>query len=732
MTSADRLSRRSFLASAAAIGGGLVLGFELPDGGKPARAGDAAPEVNAWIVISPDDTVVIRVARSEMGQGTFTALPMLVAEELECDWRLVKPEFAAPAENLRRHRVWGDMSTNASRSVSASQQTLRQAGATAREMLIAAAAARWAVPARECQAENSTITHLPSGRRLRFGDVAEAAAAIRPPAHVRLKEPKDWKLIGTPRKRFDVLDKITGQPIYGIDVHLPDMLYAAIRQCPVFKGKLRSVDESKLADMKGVRRLVRLTDAVAVVATSWWQAKQALAALPVTWDMVGNGQVSSRTIEEALREGLSQPDGVGRRDGDVAAALAGCVRRIDAEYAIPFLAHATMEPQNCTARVGPDRVEVWAPTQDGETALATAADAAGVARSKVVVHRTMLGGGFGRRGTIQDFVRQAVLIAKDAGAPVKLVWSREEDIGRAFYRPMALARLTAGLDADGMPTAWSVRIAGQSILASVIPEMDAVIDRNFLQNFLEDMPYAIPNYLVEYAVRRTHVPVGICRSIYYSQNAFFKESFIDEMAQAGCQDPLRFRQRLLYGKPRHLAVLDAAARQAGWEQPPPPGVFRGIALNEACNSICAQVVEASVNDTGAVRVHRVISAIDCGQVVNPLTVELQTQGAIVFALTAALYGEITIADGRVQQSNFHDYQMLRMCDMPRVETVIVPSGDSSDVWGGIGEPPVAPLAPALCNAIFAATGRRIRSLPLKNHDLSVEPRASEAGPMSHP
>jgi isoquinoline 1-oxidoreductase beta subunit len=732
MTSADRLSRRSFLASAAAIGGGLVLGFELPDGGKPARAGDAAPEVNAWIVISPDDTVVIRVARSEMGQGTFTALPMLVAEELECDWRLVKPEFAAPAENLRRHRVWGDMSTNASRSVSASQQTLRQAGATAREMLIAAAAARWAVPARECQAENSTITHLPSGRRLRFGDVAEAAAAIRPPAHVRLKEPKDWKLIGTPRKRFDVLDKITGQPIYGIDVHLPDMLYAAIRQCPVFKGKLRSVDESKLAGMKGVRRLVRLTDAVAVVATSWWQAKQALAALPVTWDMVGNGQVSSRTIEEALREGLSQPDGVGRRDGDVAAALAGCVRRIDAEYAIPFLAHATMEPQNCTARVGPDRVEVWAPTQDGETALATAADAAGVARSKVVVHRTMLGGGFGRRGTIQDFVRQAVLIAKDAGAPVKLVWSREEDIGRAFYRPMALARLTAGLDADGMPTAWSVRIAGQSILASVIPEMDAVIDRNFLQNFLEDMPYAIPNYLVEYAVRRTHVPVGICRSIYYSQNAFFKESFIDEMAQAGCQDPLRFRQRLLYGKPRHLAVLDAAARQAGWEQPPPPGVFRGIALNEACNSICAQVVEASVNDTGAVRVHRVISAIDCGQVVNPLTVELQTQGAIVFALTAALYGEITIADGRVQQSNFHDYQMLRMCDMPRVETVIVPSGDSSDVWGGIGEPPVAPLAPALCNAIFAATGRRIRSLPLKNHDLSVEPRASEAGPMSHP
>jgi isoquinoline 1-oxidoreductase beta subunit len=727
MTSADRLSRRSLLISAAAVGGGLVLGFALPDGGAPAGAADAAPEINAWIVISADDTVVIRVARSEMGQGILTALPMLVAEELACDWGRVKPEYAPPAENLRRHRVWGDMSTNASRSVSASQQVLRQAGATAREMLIAAAAARWAVPARECRAEDGIITHLPSGRSVRFGAVAEAAAAIRPPAHVAPKEPQDWKLIGTRQKRFDVRDKITGEAVYGIDMRLPDMLYAAILQCPVFKGRLQTVDDSKLAGLKGVRRLVRLTDAVAVVAESWWQAKQALAALAVTWDTVGNEHVSSRSIEDALREGLSRPDGTGRRDGDVTTAMAACAQRIEAEYAVPFLAHATMEPQNCTAHVSPDRVEIWVPTQDGETALATAADAAGIAPSKVVVHRTMLGGGFGRRGAIQDFVRQAVLIAKDAGVPVKLVWSREEDIGRAFYRPMALARLTAGLDADGMPTALLVRVAGHSILASVIPEMNAVIDRNFLQNFLEDMPYDVPNYLVEYAVRRTHVPVGIWRSIYYSQNAFFKESFIDEMAQAGCQDPYRFRRRLLAGKPKQLAVLDAAAQRAGWKQPPPPGVFRGIALNEACDSICAQVVEASISDAGALRVHRVISALDCGHVVNPLTVELQTQGAVVFALTAALYGEITIAQGRVRQSNFHDYQMLRMGDMPQVETVMVPSADTSgNVWGGVGEPPVAPLAPALCNAIFAATGRRIRSLPLKNHDL----RAAEAVPRS--
>ena len=721
MIPADRLSRRSFLITVAAGGSGLVLGFALPGRCEPAQADDDAPEVNAWIMIRPDDTVVIRVSRSEMGQGTFTALPMLVAEELECAWDKVKPEYASPAENLRRHRVWGDMATNASRSVSASQWTLRQAGAIAREMLIAAAAARWNAPADECRAENSIITHLPSGRAVRFGDVAAAVAAIRPPAHVKLKAPKDWKLIGTRQKRFDVLDKIKGQPIYGIDVRLPDMLHAAIRHCPVFKGNVQSVDETKLAGMKGVRRVVRLADAVAVVAESWWQAQQAVDALAVTWDTGGNGQVSSDTIEEALRAGLARPDGIGRRDGDVTAALAGSVRRIDAEYRVPFLAHATMEPQNCTAYVSPDRVEIWAPTQDGETALATAADAAGLPRSKVVVHRTMLGGGFGRRGAIQDFVRQAVLIAKDVGAPVKLVWSREEDIGRAFYRPMALARLTAGLDAGGMPAAWHVRIAGLSILASVIPEMNALIDRNFLQNFLEDMPYDIPNYLVDYAVRSTHVPVGIWRSIYYSQNAFFKESFIDEMAHAGGQDPYRFRRKLLNGKPQHLEVLDAAARRARWDLPPPPGVFRGIAINEACGSICAQVVEASVGEAGAVRVHRVISAIDCGHVVNPLTVELQTQSAVVFGLTAALYGEITIADGSVQKNNFHDYEMLRMADMPRVETVTVPSDDASgESWGGVGEPPVAPLAPALCNAIFAATGRRIRSLPLKNHDLRAQ------------
>jgi isoquinoline 1-oxidoreductase beta subunit len=729
MTSTDRLSRRSLLVSAAASGGALLLGFALPQSGVAVPA-ESSTEINAWIVIGPDDSVIVRVSRAEMGQGILTALPMLVAEELACDWDKVRPELVAPDENLRRQRVWGDMSTNASRSVSASQLALRHAGAIAREMLLAAAAARWQVPAPECRAERGIITHAPSGRRLRFGEVAAEAANCAPPGSIKLKPPAEWTLIGTPRKHLDARDKITGEPVYSIDVRLPGMLYAAIRQCPVFKGRLRSVDASALAGRKGVRQVVQLADAVAVVAEGWWQAQQAVEALPVDWDFGGNQQMSSDTIADALHEGLSRPDGTGLQIGDVTAALAGAAHRIEAEYRIPFLAHATLEPQNCTARVGADRAEIWAPTQDGETALATAADALGLPRSEVVVHRSMLGGGFGRRGAAQDFVRQAVLIAREAGAPVQLVWSREEDISRSFYRPMALARLTAGLDADGLPVAWQVSVAGLSIIGSVIPEMSMMIDRNFLQNLLEDMPYGIPHYRVDYAVRSTLVPVGIWRSIYYSQNAFFKESFIDEMAHAGGQDPYRLRRRLLADKPRHLAVLDAAARHARWDEAAPRGVFRGIALNDACGSICAQVVEvsveASIGGAGGLRVHRVVSAIDCGHVVNPLTVELQTQGAIVFALTAALYGEITIADGGVEQSNFHDYQMLRMGEMPRVETVIVPRADAEgdaaleESWGGVGEPPVAPLAPALCNAIFAATGRRLRSLPLKNHELRTQ------------
>jgi isoquinoline 1-oxidoreductase beta subunit len=709
------LDRRSFLASIAATSGSLVLGFEIPFGTRATHAAVSPREITAWIVIEPDETVIIRVAKSEMGQGSFTALPMLVAEELECDWSKVRAEFAPPHENRKRDRVWGNMSTGASRSISASQNELRRAGATARAMLIAAAAARWNVPMTECTAAQGVITHGPSGRSVTFGAIAAAAADMKPPTQVALKDPKDWKLIGTRQRRFDVPDKITGKPIYAIDVQLPNMLYAAIVQCPVFKGTLKAVDQTKLAGMNGIRQVVKLPDAVAVVADSWWRAKKATEALPVTWDFGDNADVSSGTIRAQLKAGLSANDArVGRADGDVDRALGQAIKRIEADYEVPFLGHATMEPQNCTAHVTADLVEVWAPTQDGETALAIAADAAGMSPDKVLIHKMMLGGGFGRRGIFQDFVRQAVLIAKEVSQPVKLVWSREEDIRHDFYRPVAMARMTAGLDANGMPVAWKIRTSGQSIIAAVSPRvMQFGVDRNFLQGLLEDMPYEVPNYLVDFAMRNSHVPVGVWRSVNHSQNAFFKESFVDEMAFAAGADPYLFRRKLLAKRPRELAVLEAAAERAGWGASLPSGVLQGIALHNSQNSICAQVVDASVGADGKVRVHRVVSAIDAGHVVNPLTIELQTESAVVFGLTAALYGEITIKDGRVEQANFHDYPMLRLAEMPQVETVIV----AGDGWGGVGETAVPPLAPALCNAIFAGTGKRIRSLPLKNHDL---------------
>ncbi len=713
MSAGGELDRRSFIVGAGAAGG-LALGLAVPVATQPARA--AAPcEITCWVVIAPDDTVTIRVARAEMGQGALTGLAMLVAEELECDWAKVRTEFVEPAENLRRDRIWGDMSTGASRSIATSQLYLRQAGAAAREMLVAAAAARWNVPAEQCSAQASTIKHAASGRSLTFGAVAADAAKLTPPSKVALKDPSTWRLAGKPRRRLDIRDKVTAQPIYAIDVRLPGMLYAAIVQCPVFQGALQSVDESSIAGMNGVRGVVRMSDAVAVVADSWWRAKRAADALRVTWDDRGHGALSTASIAEHVRGGLDAKEAqVGRSDGDAAAALAAAPRRIEADYVVPFLAHATMEPQTCTAHVKPGSVEIWVPTQDPATALATAALAAGVPNENVTMHRMMLGGGFGRRAPIQEYVRQAVVIAKQFAEPVKLVWSREQDIAHDLYRPFGMARLTAGFDAQGMPSALTIRLAGPSFVSALVPNFGAnIVDRSFVSGLADEMPYDVPNYHLDYAIRATSVPLGVWRAINYTQNAFYKECFIGEMAHAAGVDPYQFRRRLLGKSPRNLAVLDAAAARSGWGTPLPPGVVRGIALNEACGSYCAQVVELAVVD-GQVRVYRVISAIDPGYVVNPLSVEMQIQGAVVYALTAALYGEITIKDGAAEQSNFNDYEMLRIGQVPEVVTVIVPSGG---FWGGVGEPPVPPLAPALCNAIFAATGKRIRSLPLKNHDL---------------
>jgi isoquinoline 1-oxidoreductase subunit beta len=710
MTSGELLSRRSFLVGVSAIGGGLALSLAVPF--EPVHAAEKTSEVNAWLLIGSDDSVLVRIARAEMGQGAQTGLAMLVAEELECDWSKVRTEFVSPQENVRRGRVWGDMSTGASRSIASSQLYLRQAGATAREMLISAAAARWKVPPAECVAAKSTITHRPSGRSIMFGAVAEAAARIEPPADVKLKDPSEWKLAGTPRRRLDVRDKVTAQTVYAIDVRVPDMLYAAIAHCPAFGGVVKTVDESAIANFRGVRRVVRLQDAVAVIADSWWRAKRALDALPIEWDARGNERVSTASIAEMVRSGLdAQKSQVGRLDGDVGAGLKSAVKRVEADYEVPFLAHATMEPQTCTAHVKNGRVEVWAPTQGPMTALATAAGAAGVPNENVVIHGTMLGGGFGRRGAIQEYVRQAVLIAKEVDVPVKLVWSREEDIQHDYYRPYGRARLVAGLGDDGMPIAWKIRLAGPSFVHGLVPGFGmSFVDRTFLSGLADEMVYDVPNYLVDYVVQQLPVPLGVWRAINYTQNTFYKESFVDEMAHAAAADPYLYRRRLLRNNAKNLAVLDAVANKADWFGPLPQGVSRGIAITEACGSLCAQVVEASV-ERGKVRVHRVVSALDPGHVVNPLSIEMQTQGAVIYALTAALTGEITIKDGAVLQSNFHDYEMLRIADAPIVETVLVPSGD---FWGGAGEPPVPPLAPALCNAIFAATGKRIRSLPIKN------------------
>jgi isoquinoline 1-oxidoreductase subunit beta len=717
MGSSGGLNRRSFLIAATATGGGVALGFAVPlDPRRSASSAQAAeaPEITCWVTIARDDTVTIRVAHSEMGQGALTGLAMLVAEELECDWAKVRTQLVSPTENMRRSNAWGDTSTGASRSIASSQLYLRQAGATARDMLITAAAERWKVPAQQCSARDSIITHQPSGRTLSYGAVAEDAAKVEPSAEIKLKPPEQWRLAGTPQKRLDVRDKVTGAPVYAIDVRLPGMLYAAIVHCPVFKGTPKSIDESSIAGMKGVRKIVRMDDAVAVIADSWWRAKRAADALKVTWDDRGNGALSSASIAELVRSGLdTQSAQVGHKRGDTATALGGAVKQLTADYEVPFLAHATMEPQNCTAHVKPGSVEIWVPSQDPATALATAALAAGVPNDKVTVHRTMLGGGFGRRAPIQEYVRQSVLIAKEVSEPVKLVWTREEDTRHDLYRPFSMARLAAGLDAEGMPAALTIRLAGPSFVASLVPAfIPNVVDWTYISGLGDEMGYDVPNYLVDYAIRSTPVPLGVWRAINYTQNAFYKESFIDEMAHEAGIDPYLYRRRLLRHSPRDLAVLDAAAARADWTSPPPPGLFRGIALSRACGTYCAQVAEISI-DHGRLRVRRIISAIDPGYAVNPLSIEMQTQGGIVYALTAALYGEITIADGGVEQSNFDTYEMLRLADTPRVETVVVASGG---FWGGVGEPPVPPLAPAVCNAIFAATGKRVRTLPLKNHD----------------
>jgi isoquinoline 1-oxidoreductase beta subunit len=709
------LSRREFLKVSSALSGGLALQFRFPI--ASAAAGGAVTEVNAWIVIHPDDRVVIRIARSEMGQGTYTALAQLVAEELDCDWAKVSAEFASPNEHIRRNRIWGSMSTGGSQGVRSSQDYVRKAGASAREMLIAAAAAQWKVPATECSAASGVITHGPTGRKLRYGEVAAAAAKLAPPKDVTLRDPANWKIAGKPLHRLDIPDKVRGKPVFGVDVTLPGMLHASIAQCPVFGGKVKSVDDRAALAMRGVKKVVREEDFVAVVADNWWRANQALKQLKIDWDFDGKEHADDDTIAAMLREGLGDPNlPQARKMGDTQAALAAAAKVVEAEYQSPYLNHATMEPQTCTAWLKPEGfLDVWTSTQNAEASMAVAAEVAGLPLEKVEVHKMMLGGGFGRRGGPQDFVRQGVAIAKAMpGVPVKMMWSREEDVQHDFYRPASIVRMKAGLDAQGRVVAMHTRIACPSILKVLAPgtPMKDGIDFTAVRTF-SDMPYTVPNQQVDYAMRNGHVPVGFWRAP-GQQNPFYRECFIDELAAAAGKDPVEFRLALLSAEDKNRGVLEAVAKAAGWGSALPAGIHRGVAVADGFGSYAAMVAEVSVSAAGEPKVRRVVVAIDSGYVVNPDTCRAQAESNVVYGLGSILYQEINVKNGRVVESNFHDFQLPRIDEMPKVETVLVPTGG---FWGGHGEPAILPLAPAVCNAIFAATGKRVRSLPLKHIDV---------------
>jgi len=683
--------------------------------------GGEGNEVGAWVLIKPNDDIVIRIARTEMGQGTLTGLAQLVAEELECDWKKVKTEMPTPGQNLARNRIWRDMATGGSRGIRGSHEYVRQGGAAARQMLIEAAAAGWKVPASECKAEASVITHTPTGRKTTYGKVASAAAKLEVPKDIKLKDPKDWKIVGKPLKRLDTADKLDGRKVYAIDVKLPGMLNAAIKDSPVFGSRIVGFDAAKVSGMPGVRHVVKVNPtAVAVVADTWWQAKTALEALPVTYEDSPNSKVSSATIAEHLKEGLTAKEVhvSANRSGDALAAIEGAAKRIEAVYSTPFLNHACMEPMNCTAKYTPERCEVWSPTQNGEGSLAAASEASGLPLKQCEAYKMDPGGGFGRRGGAQDYVRQAVSIAKQVpGVPVKLIWSREEDMMHDFYRPISQCRLAAGLDAGNNLVALHIRVSGQSINAFVNPASVANgKDDRQLQGYTavpgdQQLGYTVPNLLIEYAMRNTHVPVGPWRGVNTNQNAVYLECFMDEVARLAGRDPLEFRRAIMKERPKHLAVLEAVAEKAGWGRPLPAGVHRGLAQFMGYGSYSAAVAEVSVSERGKLRVHRLVLGVDSGHVVNPAQVEAQVEGSVAYGLGAALYQEITIKDGRTVETNFDTYEMMRLAEFPKVETVIVPSGG---FWGGIGEPTISVASPAVMNAILAATGQPVRSLPLKN------------------
>jgi isoquinoline 1-oxidoreductase beta subunit len=722
------LSRRLFLQSAGAAGAGLIIGCHVPppeDAAKktpPADPTTAKPAEakkpgetfapNAWVRVAPDNTVTVIIDKAEMGQGIETALPMLVAEELEVDVAGIRTEFAPP-DPVYKNPLFGMQATGGSTSVRGSYKPLREAGAAARIMLIGAAARAWGVEESSCRAESGHVIHPPTKRRLSYGELAADAAKSPVPKEVKLKDPKDFKVVGKPQRRIDGRAKAMGRAEFGIDVKQPDMLVAVVARCPVFGGKVKSFDASKATAVKGVKKVVQIGSGVAVVATGFWPARQGAAALDIKWDEGANAKNSTEKIREAAIAMAKKPGKEAAKKGDFEKAFKGAAKKVTAVYDAPFQAHAAMEPLACTAVVRKDGCTIWAPTQSVQFVQGVAMKLTGLPKESITIHTMFLGGAFGRKFE-QDFIIEAIEVAKElAGTPVKLVWSREDDMRHDFYRPCSYNEFSAGLGKDGMPVAWSHRIVGPSIMTRVFPnQVKDGLDHSSVEG-AADMPYGVPNVRVDYHLQDAGVPVGFWRSVGHSQNAFVVECFIDELAAAAKQDPFEYRRKLLEKQPRMKAVLELAAAKAGWGKPVAKGKGRGIAVAESFGSFVAQVADVTVDADGKVKVDRVVCAVDCGAIVNPDTIEAQMEGGIAYGLTAALKSSITIENGGVKQANFHNFRLLEVSEMPVVEVHIVPSTEAS---GGVGEPGTPPIAPAVANAVFAATGKRLRSLPLRVKD----------------
>jgi len=716
MPTIETVNRREFLKKSAAGSAGLVIGFYLPGkyealAGVPPKEGAA---INAWVRIAPDDAVTLEIDKSEMGQGISTALTMILAEELDLDWKKIQTEFA-PAAPQYFNPIFGMQGTGGSSSIRGSWEPLAKAGAAAREMLVATAAARWGIGADACHTENSAVVNTASGKRLGYGSLVEEAAKLPVPANPKRKEEKDYRIVGKPTKRIDSTVKVNGSATFGIDVRQPKMLHAVVARCPVFGGKLKSFDASKAKAMGGVKNVVQISTGVAVVADNTWSAMEGRRALEIVWDEGPNAKNSSDAIRKLYHERLEHTGAIARKEGDAEAELTGAAKKVEAVYEVPFLAHATMEPMNCTADVRADGCDVYAPTQFQTVNQITAAKIAGLKPEQVRIHTTYLGGGFGRRAE-EDFIIEAVELSKAMSVPVQVTWSREDDMQADYYRPAVMVRLTAGLDGSGNTVAWKSRIVAPSIMSRFFPgSVKNGIDETAVEG-IATLKYEVPNFLVDYVITDPGVPVGFWRSVGCSHNGYIAECFVDEMAKAAGKDPLEFRRRMLAKTPRPLGALNLAAEKAGWGKPLATGRYRGIAMVESFGSFVAQVAEISLDRKGGtVNVHKVVAAVDCGRYVNPETIRAQIEGAIIYGLTAALKGEITIANGRVEQSNFNDYEMVRINEAPVVEVHIV---ESKDGPGGIGEPGTPPIAPAVCNAIFSATGRPVRRLPIKAEDLA--------------